>query len=138
MSLAAGKTLSRNIELVPVSTLYQAEIVLNGSSYRTRLPFTATFKLNESITRRFTAYAVFFLPNGRMFNAVPLSSKKTPVVKNMARLNAPFTRILVSTKLPENAPKGNYELIVAFFDPSKPVTRRGDAFLDVSAKFTIQ
>jgi hypothetical protein len=115
----------------------QAEIVLNGSTFKAGDSFQAIFKLNESITQRFTAYAVFFLPDGRMFNAVPLSSKKTPVVKNMAMLPAPFTRMLLSTKLPKNAPKGNYELVVVFFDP-KNIHSRADAFLDVSAKFTIQ
>jgi len=47
-------------------------------------------------------------------------------------------RSLLSTNIPTGAPKGSYEMVVAFFDPSKPITGRGDAFLDVSSHFIIQ
>jgi hypothetical protein len=44
----------------------------------------------------------------------------------------------MSAKIPKKWPKGSYEAVVTFFNPSKPITGRADAFLDVSAKFTIR
>jgi hypothetical protein len=56
----------------------------------------------------------------------------------MPRLGAPFRYGLLAMFIPSGAPKGKYELVVAFFDPTKPIHSRADAFLDVSAKFIIQ
>jgi hypothetical protein len=94
--------------------------------------------LSESIERPFTAYAVIILPNGSMLNARTLDTPLRPVVTNIPSLSAPFQFPLLSTTIPPGAPKGIYEIVAAFFDPTKPITGRGDAFLDVSATFAIE
>jgi hypothetical protein len=114
-----------------------AVIELNGTSFVPGEKLMATFKLNESITRRFTTFAVLILPKGQMLNALTLDRPVRPVAA-MSGLTAPFTHPLISGIIPGNVPKGEYELVVAFFDPTKLITGRADAFLDVSAKFTIQ
>ena len=114
-----------------------AVIELNGTSFVPGEKLMATFKLNESITRRFTTFAVLILPKGQMMNALTLDRPVRPVAA-MSGLTAPFTHPLISGIIPGNVPKGEYELVVAFFDPTKPYRSRADAFLDVSAKFTIQ
>ena len=43
-----------------------------------------------------------------------------------------------SAKIPKKWPKGSYEVVVAFFDSSKPIMDRADAFLDASETFTVQ
>jgi len=73
-----------------------------------------------------------------MLNAKTLDSPVKPVASNMPRLGAPFRYGLLAMFIPSGAPKGKYELVVAFFDPTKPIHSRADAFLDVSAKFIIQ
>jgi len=99
----------------------------------------AIFTLNSSIQRPFTAYAVIIMPGGKMLNASNLSSALRPVVTDMPGLSAPFVSHFLSTKIPRNWPPSTYyEVVVAFFDPGKPITGRGDAFLDVSTGFTIQ
>ncbi len=98
----------------------------------------ATFQLNESITRPFTAFAVVILPNEAMLNALTLDTPLKPVASNVPSLSAPFQFPLLSTTIPPGAPKGTYELVVAFFDPTKPITSRADAFLEASSTFTIQ
>jgi hypothetical protein len=115
-----------------------AEIVLNGVSFSLGDSFTATFKLNESIARPFTAFAVIILPSGAMLNAITLDSSLKPVATGVSGLKVPFSYPLLSINIPFDAPKGTYELVVAFFDSAKPVTGRFDAFLDVSKTFTIQ
>ena len=57
---------------------------------------------------------------------------------NYPGLAIPFSNRFMSAKIPKKWPKGGYEAVVAFFGPNKPITGRADAFLDVSAKFTIQ
>ena len=116
----------------------QASILLNGSSFKPKSLLTAIFKLDSSIQRSFTAYAVIIMPGGKMLNAGNLSSALGPVATNMPGLNAPFSSQFMSSKIPKKWQKGSYEVLVAFFDPLKPITARGDAFLQVSAKFTIQ
>jgi hypothetical protein len=126
----------------PTSTpIPQAEIVLNGSTFSRGDPFTATFQLNESITRSFTAYAVVILPNGSMLNALTLDKRLEPVATNVPGLavpDGPFTYPLINTAIPGAAPLGNYEVVAAFFDPTKPITGRADAFLEANGPFTIQ
>ncbi len=121
-----------------VTSVDAAEIVLNGSSFSLGDRFAATFQLNESITRPFTAFAVLVLPNNSMLNARTLDTPLRPVAANVPSLSAPFQFPLLSTTIPPGAPTGTYELVVAFFDPTEPITGRGDAFLDVSENFTIE
>jgi hypothetical protein len=104
--------------------------------FSTGQPFLATFKLNRSITRRFTAYAAIFLPNGGMIDAITFSSKLKPVA-TLPGLDAPFSYVLIARPVPA-APTGIYEVVAAFFDPSKPITSREDAFLEASGKFEIR
>ncbi|MCX6354958.1 MAG: hypothetical protein NTZ78_08655 [Candidatus Aureabacteria bacterium] len=117
----------------------QAEFVLNGSSFSFGNQLTATFQLNESITRAFNAYAVIIMPEGNgMLDMMTLSPKISPVASKVPSLPAGFSRQLLSVVIPLGAPKGGYELLVAFFDPNTKITGRQDAFLQVSAKFLIQ
>jgi outer membrane protein assembly factor BamB len=115
-----------------------AENVLNDTSFKVGEQFVATFKINELIERLFTAYAVLIMPGGKMMNALTLDTPLKPVASNVNGLPAGFTYPLLSVNIPPGAPKREYELVAAFFDPTKPIHSRADAFLDVSAKFTIQ
>ncbi|MEJ2746113.1 MAG: PQQ-binding-like beta-propeller repeat protein [bacterium] len=110
---------------------------LNDASFRTGEQFVAIFKLNQPIERQFTAYAVLIMPGGKMLNARTLDVPLKPVASNVNGLPAGFTYPLLSVKVPPGAPKGEYELVAVFFDPSEPITGRPDAFLDVSARFTV-
>jgi hypothetical protein len=112
--------------------------VLNGTSFKAGEQLVATFKLNEPIEKLFTVYAVLVMPNGRMLNARTLNTPLKPVAKNVRRLDAGFTYKILSTTIPRGAPKGHYEIVVAFFDATKPFHGRSDAFLEASAKFSIQ
>lgn len=116
----------------------RVEVLLNGDIFGAGSQFQATFQLNGSIAQPFTAYAVVILPNGSMLNALTLKAPIQPVVANMQGLDAPFSYPLINRNIPGGAPKGEYEIVAAFFDPSKPIHSRADAFLDVKAKFTIQ
>jgi hypothetical protein len=113
-------------------------IDLNGSAFITGDSLTATFRLNQSITRPFTVFAVIMLPNGQMLNARTLNAPLEPLASHVPRLNAPFRFGLIAMFIPSGAPKGEYEIAVVFFDALKPYRGRVDAFLDASAKFTIQ
>ena len=115
-----------------------AEIILNGTSFGAGDPFSATFQLNESVTRSFTAYAVVILPSGAMLNALTLNTPLAPVVSNRPGLNAPFSYPLINVTVPAGAPLGSYEVVAAFFDPLMLITGRGDAFLEASGPFTVQ
>ena len=115
-----------------------AEILLNGESFSPGQQLTATFRLNEPIEKLFTVYEVLVMPNGKMLNARTLDVPLKPVAARVNGLPAGFSYQLLSTTVPPGAPKGEYELVAAFFDPSKPIHGRQDAFLDVSAKFAIQ
>ena len=97
-----------------------AEMRLNGSSFARDDFFSATFQLNRSITQPFTVYAVVIMPNGFMLDALTLGSKLKPIVSNYPGLNAPFSYPFISLKLPQGAPLGQYEVVAAFFDTSKP------------------
>lgn len=115
----------------------QAEITLNGTSFGGGDSFISRFILNRSIEQPFKAYAVIFLPDGSMLDAMTLGPVK-PVVDFMPALGAPFTHTLLSTAMPPGAPKGGYEIVAAFFNPYGPITGRGDAFLEAAAPFTIR
>ena len=77
------------------------------------------------------------LPDGTMLNLLTLKPKLEPVVKNMPGLAAPFDFRLLASVVPVSVLSGDYEIVVAFFDPQRPITRMEDAFLDVSAHFTV-
>ncbi|MCX6353558.1 MAG: C25 family cysteine peptidase [Candidatus Aureabacteria bacterium] len=115
----------------------QAEIVLNGSSFAPGAGLEARFMLHKTIERSFTAFAVVILPDGRMLNLLTLEPKLEAVVRNMPVLAAPFEFRLLASVVPVSVPAGDYEIVVAFFDPQRPITGREDAFLDVSAHFTV-
>jgi hypothetical protein len=112
-------------------------MVLNGTSFARGDFFSATFKLNSAITQPFTVFSVIIMPGGSMLDTMTLGPNIKPLASNMSRLDAPFTYPLIALNLPAGAPLGQYEVVVAFFDPSKPITGRADAFLDVSARFEI-
>ncbi len=121
-----------------VAPVPQAEIILNGSSFGPMGLFTATFVLNRSINRPFTAYAVIILPNGDMLNTKTLDSPLRPVVVNMLGLDTPFSYPVLSADVPPGAPEGNYEIVALFFDPDGPITDRASAFLEASAFFSLE
>lgn len=116
----------------------QAEIVLNGTTFSTGQPFTATFRLNRSVEQPFTAYAVVVLPDGFMLDALTLGPEIKPVASNVPRLDAPFTHPLMSLNIPAGAPLGNYQVMAGFFTPGKPISGPQDAFLLATGPFTIQ
>lgn len=115
----------------------QAEMLLNGSLFARGNYFSATFHLESSITQPFTVYTVVIMPDGSMLDTLTLGPKLNPAASNMPRLDPPLLYPLISLNLPSGAPLGNYEVVAAFFDPSKPITGRQAAFLDVSGKFEI-
>jgi hypothetical protein len=112
---------------------------MNGMTYPPGYQCTATFTLNEPIETMFDVYAVIILPDGKtMLNARTLDRPVRPLARKVKRLPAGFSYQILSKTIPPSAPKGEYELAVVFFDATKPYRSRADAFLDVSAKFTIQ
>jgi len=115
-----------------------AENVLNGTSFTLGDKLTATFRVNEAIERLFNVYAVIIMPDETMLDMMTLSPKIKPVATGVQGLPAGFSRQILSVNVPPGAPKGEYELLVAFFDPNTRITGRQDAFLQVSAKFTIK
>lgn len=98
----------------------------------------ATFRVNQPIERLFDVYAVLVLPDGKMLNARTLNRPLKKLARRVNGLPAGFSYRLLSKTIPLKAPKGEYEIAVVFFDATKSYRKRSDAFLDVSAKFTIQ
>jgi len=122
-----------------VTPVPPAEIVLNGTSFKPGEQLVATFKLNDPVEKLFTAYAVIMMPDGRtMLDMMTLSPKIKAVVTKVRGFPAGFGCSLLSIVIPPGAPGGEYELLVAFFDPNSRITGRQDAFLQTSAKFSIQ
>ncbi|MEI6633044.1 MAG: hypothetical protein WCP22_04400 [Chlamydiota bacterium] len=121
----------------PTPTALPAEIVNSSAWLKPGDPFQSTFQLNEAISRQFTAFAVVVLPDGTMLNALTLDTPPKPVAANVPGLNAPFSYPLIKMFLPDGAPLGGYEVLAAFFDPKKPITGTGDAFLLARGPFTI-
>jgi hypothetical protein len=116
-----------------------AENVLNGTAFKAGEQLVATFKVNQPIETMCDVYAVLVMPpKGNMLNARTLDRPVRPLARKVKSLPAGFSYQILSKKIPPNAPKGEYELAVVFFDATKPYHGRADAFLDVSAKFTIQ
>lgn len=96
----------------------KAQILLNAS-YGAGDRLTAMFKLNEAIAQQFTAYAAIMLPDGKtMLDMMTLSPKIKPVATKIPGLPADFSCQLLSVTVPATAPKGVYELLVGFTDPS--------------------
>jgi len=115
----------------------KAEIVLNKTSFYPGDQFTATFVLHDSFRRRFNAYAIVILPDGKILFLPNLTTKVQPIVVDLPGLDAPYEYNLLSLTIPTIISSGEYEIAVLFFDWGKQITSRGDAFLDVSAKFSI-
>ncbi len=121
----------------PVPT---AVIGLNGTLFNAGEQIVATFNLNEPIQTMFDfdVYAVLIMPDGKILNARTLDRPVRPLAHKVKRLPAGFTYQLMSKTIPPSAPKGEYELAVVFFDAMWPYHSRSDAFLDVSAHFSVQ
>ncbi|MDD5556707.1 MAG: hypothetical protein PHN82_05585 [bacterium] len=115
----------------------QAEILLNGSSFKIGDRFQATFRLNETVAQPFNAYAVVQLPDGSMLDCITLGKKIVPVATNVPRLDAPFTYPLMNLNVPGGAPDGDYRVMAGFFTPGQPVTKPEDAFLLATTPFRI-
>ena len=131
---AAVGTLARLA--VPAGTA-QAEIELNGSLFEAGDSFSSRFVLKRPIEPPFTAYAAIFLPDGSMVDATTLGPV-APAAVSVPGLHPPFEYRLYSGAVPRGAPKGQYEVVAAFFDPSSEITGRGDAFLEASKGFEIR
>jgi hypothetical protein len=114
-----------------------AKIVLNNPETRIGGRVDAWFMLREPVDCPFTAFAVIIMPDGEMINALTLDTPLRPVAKNVSKLPAPFSYLLLSATVPPGAPKGVYELVTAFFYVDKTICSRADAFLETSASFTI-
>jgi len=130
----------QHLELTPTATatpVPQAEVVLNGTSFGVGSPFTATFKLNQSIEQPFTAYAVVELPDKSMLDALTLGPAIVPVAENVPRLD-PMTYPLMNLNIPAGAPMGNYRVMAGFFTPGQPITKPEDAFLLATSPFTVR
>jgi hypothetical protein len=138
MFTTAGDVSANHIAKWSSGAAPRAEIVLNGTTFSAGNQLQATFRLNESITRPFTAFAVVILPNASMLDVLTLGPRIKPVASNVPGLTAPFSYPLLNLSIPQGAPAGNYEVMAAFFDPSQPITGRQDAFLEASSEFTIQ
>ncbi|MCX6353516.1 MAG: hypothetical protein NTZ78_01275 [Candidatus Aureabacteria bacterium] len=115
----------------------QAEALLNGTSFTQGNQLAATFRLNGTIDRSFTAYALVILPDGAMLNTATLKGPAKPIASEMRGLAAPFTFPLLTAVIPAGQQVGTYEILVAFFDPLRPITSRSDDFLEASATFTL-
>jgi len=120
-----------------ITPMPPAENVLNSAAPKVGDQIEARFMLYESIERRFTVFAVIIMPDGKMLDVRTLGAPLAPLVKNANGLSAPFSYTLFSTMIPSAAPNGVYEIVTAFFDPTLPIWSRADAFLEVSASFTI-
>ncbi len=121
----------------PSTTSSQTVMSEGFYSSSTTSTIESTFVLNRAIESPFTVYAVVIFPDGSMRNCLGLNAPLKPVATKMTGLPAPFTYPLLSLPVPVGAPFGLYEVVVAFFDPSRPITGRQDAFLAPSGKFTI-
>lgn len=113
-----------------------AEILLNGSSFNGGEHLVATFKLNETISQTFNAYAVIIFPDGNMLDLMTMSPKLKPVVAKIRGLSAPFSCVLLSVDIPRGTLSGDYTIIVAFFEPGKPISA-GNAILLASGHFIV-
>ena len=121
----------------PTPTVPPAQIINNDAWFKHEDSLQSTFQLNEAISREFTAFAVVVLPDGTMLNALTLDAPPKAVVTAYPGLPAGFSYPLIKTYIPGGAPLGGYEVLAGFFDPTKPITGRGDAFLLASGPFTI-
>lgn len=130
-------TLCPTMTPVPTPTSMPAVIINSSAAVKHDQPFVSQFRLNESIERPFTAYAVVVMPDKTMLNARPIDPSIRPVASNIQVLNAPFTYDLLSLNVPERAPLGDYEVLAGFFSPGKPITGPDDAFLLARGPFSV-
>lgn len=130
-------TLCPTMTPAPTPTTAPAEIVNGSTAVRPGDPFQSTFRLNQSVARLFTAYAVVVMPDGSMLDALTLGPSIKPVASNIPILNAPFQYPLLSLIVPAGAPPGPYQVLAGLFDPAQPITKPEDAFLLASGPFSI-
>jgi hypothetical protein len=78
------------------------------------------------------------MPNGALLNTLTLSPEIQSVATNVPGFAGGFSYPLLAVVVPNGAPLGEYELVVAFFDPTRPTTGTGDAFFLVSKPFSIR
>jgi outer membrane protein assembly factor BamB len=124
---------------VPTGTPHpQAVLEMNAVSFYPGDYVSTIFRLNEPIERFFTVYAVIILPNGAMRDARTLQPRPRPRAETVPGLRAPFECSVLAASIPRMAPRGEYEIVVAFFDPWGRIHGLTDAFFTVNATFTVQ
>jgi len=116
----------------------QAQINVGGVSLSAGDQLTATFVLNEPIERAFTVYAAIILPDGSFLDAVTLGSKLKPLAVNVDRLTPPFSYQFIDVTIPSGAPKGAYQVLMAFYDPKGSNPFKHSPFLLVRSGFTME
>jgi hypothetical protein len=116
-----------------------AEIKLNGATFPRMSGFEAVFFLYQSITRRFTIYAVIQMPDGTMIDIRTFGTRILPLAVDMGGLPADpvFMYSMLAMEVPVGAPLGNYIIMAGFFDPTIRITGPQDAFLLVQTPFSI-
>ena len=115
-----------------------AGILLDSSILSPGDFFNPVFILSELINRSFTAFSVIYMPNGALLNTLTLSPEIQAVATNVPGFAEGFSYPLLAVVVPDGAPLGEYELVVAFFDPTRPITGTGDAFFIVSKPFSVR
>jgi len=101
-------------------------------------PLNVQVIFHTRVAKAFTAYAVIIMPGGALIDARTLSSYLEPVAKDCPGLPDGFRYPLLSHVVPQNAPSGVYELVVALFDSGKPINHRSNAFLEIRASLVIE
>ena len=76
-------------------------------------------------------------PVATMIDVRTLSTSISPLGTNINGLSAPFVYPMTLPRIPADAPVGNYIIMMGFFDPNRPITGPGDAFLLVQTPFSI-
>ncbi|MCX6355734.1 MAG: S8 family serine peptidase [Candidatus Aureabacteria bacterium] len=116
----------------------QAEIVFNIHYLEIGDPLNIQVVFHTRVTKVFTAYAVIIMPGGELIDAQTLSPRIYPVTRDCPGLPDGFRYPLLSQVVPQNAPSGVYELVVALFDSGKPITHRSNSFLEIRASLVIE
>lgn len=116
----------------------QAQVDLGGASLSEGEQLTATFVLNEPIERKFTVYAAIVLPDGSILDALTLGTKLKPLAVNVKGLAPPFSFPFINVTIPAGAPKGVYQVLMAFYDPKRSNPFKNSPFLLVRSVFTVE
>ncbi|MCX6356877.1 MAG: hypothetical protein NT045_03220, partial [Candidatus Aureabacteria bacterium] len=120
-----------------VTPVPPAENVLNWTSFKAGEQLVATFVLNEPIEQEFTVYAAIKLPDGSILDAITLGTKLKPLAVKVKGLVPPFSYPLINVPIPARAPKGAYQILMAFYDPKKSNPFKYSPFLLVRSSFTV-